>query len=257
MSDLHPETHPTYDYDFPATAPYLALLGDIGHVANDQLIQFLVRQLLRYKVVFFLLGNHEPYHISWEFAKERMAKFVRNAARLQENDPSIGRFVFLDQTRYDLNDEITVLGCTLLSNVSAKHAAAVQSRLVDFRDILNWDVGDHVDAHLDDLRWLNTQVSEVAQLGRKIVIFSHHSPCTDRRATNPKYHQNEVSSGFVTDLSNEGCWINPAVLLWAFGHTHYSCDFVENSGKRVFANQKGYFLIPQKAFDPSKSAEVV
>jgi hypothetical protein len=145
MSDLHLETHPTYDYSFPTTAPHLALLGDIGHVANDQLIQFLVRQLLRYKVVFFLLGNHEPYHTSWDFARERMAKFVRNAARLRENDFSVGKFVFLDQTRYDLNDEITVLGCTLFSNVRPEQAAAVQSRLVDFRDILRWDVGDHVD----------------------------------------------------------------------------------------------------------------
>jgi hypothetical protein len=185
-----------------------------------------------------------------------MAKFVRNTARLQENDSSIGQFVFLNQTRYDLTGEITVLGCTLFSNVPSKDAVAVQSRLVDFRDISNWDVGDHVDAHLEDLWWLNAQVSEVAQLGRKIVIFSHHSPCSDRRAVNPKYRQNEVSSGFVTDLSNEQCWTNPAVVLWGFGHTHYSCDFTETSGKRVVANQKGYFLIPQKAFSPSKSVEI-
>jgi hypothetical protein len=60
----------------------------------------------------------------------------------------------------------------------------------------------------------------------------------------------------VTDLSNERCWTNPAVILWANGHTHYSYDYTEDSGKRVMANQKGYFLIPQKAFSPSKSVEV-
>ena len=30
--------------------------------------------------------------------------------------------------------------------------------------------------------------------------------------------------------------------LWAFGHTHYSVDFKdEETGKRVIANQKGYY----------------
>lgn len=193
MSDLHLETHPSYDYDFPQTAPNLALLGDIGHVATEHLIQFLLRQLLRYRIVFYLLGNHEPYHISIDYAKERMNRFVRNARRLRENDASIGEFVFLDQTRFDLNDEITVLGCTLFTNVSPEQAVAVQSRLVDFRDILNWDVGDHVEAHPEDLQWLDTQVSEVTQSGRKVVIFTHHRPTTDPRARDPRYGKSEVT----------------------------------------------------------------
>lgn len=128
--------------------------------------------------------------------------------------------------------------------------------MVDFRDILNWDVGDHVAAHLDDLQWLNCQVSELAQLKRKVVVFTHHSPSMDQRARNPRYPKSEVDSGFATDLSREECWTNPAVILWAFGHTHYSCDFVEESGKRVVANQKGYYRIPQKALRPGKVVDI-
>ena len=256
MSDLHLETHPSYDYDFPKTAPYLALLGDIGHVATEHLIQFLVRQLLRYKVVFFLLGNHEPYHISWDFAKERMNKFVRNAARLRANDASIGEFVFLEKTRFDLSAEFTVLGCTLFSKVPSEQAHAVQSLLHDFRDILNWDVGDHVDAHLEDLQWLNSQVVELARLNKKVIIFTHHSPTTDQRASDPDHARSEVNSGFATDLREEECWTNPAVILWGFGHTHFNCDFTEGSGKRVVANQKGYYLLPKKAFRAAKVIEI-
>nr|POF14026.1 uncharacterized protein CFP56_03050 [Quercus suber] len=256
MSDLHLETHPTYDYDFPQTAPYLALPGDIGHVATEHLIQFLIRQLLRYRVVFFLLGNHEPYHMSWDFAKERMIKFEQNSQRLRANDASIGKFVFLEKTRFDLDDNITILGCTLFTNVTSGEATAVQSRMVDFRDIINWDVGDHVEAHLEDLQWLNRQVSEVAQSGRTAIIFTHHSPSTDPRARNPRYGRSEVDSGFATNLCNEHCWTNKAVVLWAFGHTHYNCDFVDDYGKRVMANQKGYYLIPQKTFQPGKTIEI-
>lgn len=265
MSDLHLETHPSYDYDFPQTAPYLALLGDIGHVTSEHLIQFLVRQLLRYRIVFFLLGNHEPYRTSWVFARERMQRFVRNAQRLRAHDPSIGEFVFLDQTRFDLPDRdsdsdndgaVTVLGCTLFTDVPPTEAAEVQARLVDFRDILRWDVAEHVDAHRADLAWLNAQVAACAAAGRTVVIFTHHSPTRDARACNPRHRHSTVNSGFSTDLSAEECWTNPQVVLWGFGHTHYSCDFVDERGKRVVANQKGYYLIPQKAFRPAKVVEV-
>ncbi|KAJ5104331.1 hypothetical protein NUU61_001678 [Penicillium alfredii] len=43
MSDLHLETH-SYGFNFAQTAPYLVLLGDIGHAANDQLFSFLETQ---------------------------------------------------------------------------------------------------------------------------------------------------------------------------------------------------------------------
>lgn len=45
MSDLHLETHPSYNYMFKQTAPYLALLGDIGLVGDNQLFQFLEKQV--------------------------------------------------------------------------------------------------------------------------------------------------------------------------------------------------------------------
>lgn len=54
LSDLYLETHSSYrSFKFSQTALHLALLGDIGHVANDVLFSFLEVQLDRYSVVFF------------------------------------------------------------------------------------------------------------------------------------------------------------------------------------------------------------
>ena len=258
MSDLHLETHPSYEYDFIQTCPRLALLGDIGHVANDALFTFLERQLRRYKIVFYLLGNHEPYHLSMSFTKKRVRDFSSKMERLKDKVPSLGKFVYLDQTRYDLNEQITVLGCTLYSRILPEQATAVASRLVDFGDILDWDVGEHVDAHLSDLAWLNGQISEIAhtESNRKIIVFTHYCPCTDKRVNNPRYRPSEVSSGFTTNLEDEECWKNPIVSLWAFGHTHFNCDFQHETGKRVLANQKGYLMFPQDTFRPMRIFEV-
>lgn len=116
MSDLHLETHPSYDFGFKQTAPYLALLGDIGLVGDDRIFQFFERQVNRYWAVFFLLGNHEPSGLSFDAAKTKMRAFESKMASLRAHS-TIGRFVFLDQTRYDVSETFTVLGCTLFSYI--------------------------------------------------------------------------------------------------------------------------------------------
>ena len=66
LSDLHLEyKHPSaldetaeYVYEFPASADYLALLGDTGRTCNPSLFQWLDKQLERYRVVFYLAGNN-------------------------------------------------------------------------------------------------------------------------------------------------------------------------------------------------------
>jgi hypothetical protein len=116
VSDLHLETHPSYDFALKQEARYLALLGDIGHVADDGLFGFLEKQLRRYWIVFFLLGNHEPAHTAWAAARARVRSFAERMEGLRVRS-TIGRFVFLDQTRYDMDDTHTILGCTLFSQV--------------------------------------------------------------------------------------------------------------------------------------------
>ncbi|TQV94447.1 hypothetical protein V2A60_005490 [Cordyceps javanica] len=241
VSDLHLETRPSYNYALKQTAPNLALLGDTGHIADDGIFSFLEKQLHRYWNVFFVLGNHEPANGSWPAAKQRVRDFADRMEQLRSRS-TIGRFIFLDQTRYDMNDGITILGCTLFSNVSRQQAAAVSSRFVDFNQIRDWTIDRHVEAHTSDLNWLNKQVLEIGALQpqRRIIVFTHYSPTLDGRAVDEKHVNSPVISGFATDLKDEDCWKSGSVALWAFGHTHYSCDFTDELGKRIVANQKGY-----------------
>lgn len=251
MSDLHLETHPSYDYKFKQTAPYLALLGDIGLVGDDRIFQFLEKQVKRYWAVFFLLGNHEPNGLSFDSAKARVRAFESKMANLRAQS-TIGRFVFLDQTRYDVSSTLTVLGCTLFSHIYEDQEIAVASRLTDFRNISQWTVQDHNRAHRSDLDWLNQQVQEISEKEpqRKLAIFTHHSPCMDERAMDPRHANSEVTSGFVTDLKLEKCWSSPGVKAWAFGHTHYNTSFTNEHGAKILANQKGYYMLPTPSFQP-------
>lgn len=182
MSDLHLETQPSYNFKFKQTAPYLALLGDIGHVGDDRLFAFLEKQIKRYWAVFFLFGNHEPCHLTLQAAKAGMRPFQDKMESLRSRS-TIGRFVFLDQTRYDISNSLTILRCTLFSHVIPRQEKPVAERLVDFKDILHWTVQDHNLAHRSDLDRPNPQVLKIAkeEPRRHVVIFTHHSPCTDQR----------------------------------------------------------------------------
>jgi hypothetical protein len=136
--------------------------------------------------------------------------------------PTIGRFIFLDQTQYDMPGyRLTILGCTLFSHITKEQAAPVASRLVDFKDIVNWAIKQHNLAHRSDLERLNDEVAKWLESSRLGIspFFTHHSPCSAKEATRPRHRNSEVSSGFVTNLERKECWMNPRVKMWAFGHT--------------------------------------
>ena len=250
ISDLHLETSRTYDFKIKQTAPNIALLGDIGQVVDDGLFTFLESLLSKYWNVFFLLGNHEPIGTSWEAARDRVCAFAEKMEDLRGRS-TMGRFVFLDRRRFDLTNTLTVLGCTLFSEIVPQQATEMAERLIDFKHIQRWTVGDHLAAHRGDLEWLNQQVCEIEEREpfRSIAIFTHHSPTVDVRAVDPRHGGSPVSSGFCSDLAEERCWKSQSVVFWGFGHTHFNCDFVQDDGKRIATNQRGYMSAVQERFN--------
>lgn len=265
LSDLHLENPSAYNvFDISPHAPYLALLGDIGVVVDAGLFTFIRTQLAQFQVVFFLLGNHEPWQSTWPKAKAKLSEFSdsvkerRKSADAAENP--LGEFVLLDRSRYDLSPDVTILGCTLWSNISEEHKERLSFGINDFYYISEWDVEEHIRRHRADLDWLNGEVAQIAESEpeRKIVVLTHYSPVTtDARAVHPKHSNSPLSSGFATDLSRQECWINPQVSLWAFGHTHYNTDYTEDTtGKRVISNQRGYYFSQAPGFDIAKFVRI-
>ena len=252
VSDLHLEAPTAYDvFEIPASTHHLALLGDIGNVRDAGLMLFLEKVLQRFRVVFLLLGNHEPYHGSWPQAKAQLQQLKTNIDKKRgqigtaRTEDSIGDLVILDQTRYDISDEITVLGCTLFSHVTEAQKDYVSFGLNDFFYVEGWSVDDHNRTHAADVEWLNEQVAKIEreEPSRRVIIMTHHCPTLDSRAFDPKHSQSNISSGFATDLRNSPCMTSSCVKIWTYGHTHFNCDFVcEATNTRIIANQRGYYF---------------
>ena len=251
VSDLHletPKARPSYEeFEIKPQCPCLALLGDIGNVSDARLFDFLNRQLQQFEAVFYLLGNHELYGLDFSEAQAKVRAFEAAVEQQRRSpyDSSTGRFVFLNRTRYDITEDLTVLGCTLFSNIIPEQQNSVARFVSDFSNVNEWTVESHNAAHQADLQWLNAQVSQLAQEEphRSILVFTHFSPTALGDANDPKQVQDEaqIRSAFTTDLSDQVCWTTPQVELWAFGHTHFNCDFEDpQTKKRIVANQKGY-----------------
>lgn len=257
ISDLHLETplsEPAYTYfsqpsNFPLEADNLLLLGDIGLIADTAPLLTFLRSLLRRNPrlrLFYVPGNHESYRMTLETSTAKMQTWETTLTN--EFGP---RFHVMNRTRIDISPTLTLLGCTLWSHVPTPAQPEVAAALKDFDEKHGiWDrsVLDHNANHLVDLGWLNNTISSIEseEPDREVLVLTHHSPTTDARANSKRFPPERVmNSAFRTDLSAEPCWMSPNVKVWAFGHTHFSCQFVASTGdggqkKLVVSNQKGY-----------------
>lgn len=258
LSDLHLEYPKAYDiYEVVPKAPYLALLGDIGNVVKhkDDFTAFLTKQLMQFKAVLFVSGNHEPYESTWPETLKVLRTFEEDVRK----NPAIGAFVLLDRGFFKVPESnVTILGCSLFSNIPPEKKLYLRDGLQDFYQTREWDVYAHNEAHMRDLSWLN---AEIDKHDAKIIILTHWSPSTDPRSTDAKHSKSPISSGFSTDLSNQHCFQSDKVKVWAFGHTHYNCDLtVEREGisgpLRLLANQRGYYQQQALGFDEEKVVEL-
>lgn len=271
ISDLHLEEDDDYEHFIiePRTK-YLALLGDIGNVATqqDKCLGFLRAQLRKFRIVFFVPGGQEVHGSTWDKVTQILEDFEDDT---RQDGSLLGEFVLLDKRVFQIPKTNTfILGCSLFSSLRCTSDDRPMERPSQSLRTKQGNTSDHHRAHLRDLEWLNhTVVSLEEESGHeaafRMAIFTHWSPSRDERAVDPRFVDESYKCGFSTDLSREECFVNRGVVLWAFGHTHYNCDFRADRGPdafgvvppiRLLANQRGYRLEPAVGFDGDKTVDI-
>ncbi|CAK1358308.1 unnamed protein product [Cercospora beticola] len=272
ISDLHLESPKAYDiYKITPKAPHLALLGDIGNAVShkDDLLKFITSQLRQFQTVLFIPGNHEAYGSDWPSTLQTLRAFEQQVQEQRQgnsgDDQRLGEFVVLDRGVFKLpltatGEQTVILGCSLFSHVPPNREMAVEMGLQDFFQTTSWDIRAHNAAHARDLEWLNREVQQLGNRNARIIVLTHWSPTTDARATDPRHINSPITAGFSTDLSSQPCMANESVVLWAFGHTHYNCDFaIERENRvplRLMTNQRGYYFSQAEGFEVRRVVEL-
>jgi len=263
MSDLHLEIErgDEMDYerfDIPPVAPILALLGDIGVVQDERLFVFIRGLLRKFETVLYVLGNHESYRSTYEETIEKLEAFEAKITGERSQSPNLGEFVFLNRKAWSpsASPNLVILGCTLWTQLNAEDLDILSWSMTDFKEIKGMTPKFYDELHIRDCRWLEDELGDPASREKKVVVFTHHVPVI-KGGSDPKFSGPNIptSSGFVTDMQSRapgldlagrprgrGVLLAPPVCIWAFGHTHWCCDFVitGDGDVRIVSNQRGY-----------------
>lgn len=190
---------------------------------------------------FLFSGNHEFYGTS-------RSKGLELAAQLEKEPRFKERLRILNRTRIELANNVTILGCTLQSFITPECEQIVQSKIQDFRRIVDWTIADHNTEHEIDVKWLRANIEQIRTNAshdtHRIVVVTHHAPAR-RGSSRPEHERNPWTDAFATELlaEDENHDANPlhAVNHWIFGHTHFSTEFCRGQ-VRITSNQRGYVL---------------
>jgi predicted phosphodiesterase len=255
VSDLHLEINRgESSHSIPVTAPYIALLGDIGRPHKETYHQLLADLSSRYRKVFVVAGNHEYYderknHYHREFKRT----LADQKTKIRESLHSLNNVFFLDNESHHV-DGYTILGTTLWSDIPSRYEPVIAMLGHDYSHIYVDDGGpkrlikpaEVRTMHQTARAWLESEIPK----HERVIILSHHAPlrnCDSYLTSSAEFTNDITSYAYATDLS---ALFRPNVKLWAFGHTHYPCDF-QFQGTRVVSNPRGYYN-QCPTFDPGK-----
>jgi len=246
LSDLHLEFQAWNPPD--AEADIIVLAGDIHSGARG--VEW-ARGQFPLVPILYVPGNHEFYGRDMQQTLSDLQKSGRRFGV----DVLDGRGVVIGGVRF--------LGATLWTDF-ALHGADPQSLrramsdakygMSDFSIIRNGTHGlfrpEHArQMHLEQVRWIRERLAD--EFRGPTVLVTHHLP--HPRSIHPKYRGSALNPSFASDLSH---FMGSPIALWVHGHTHESCDYIEE-GTRVVCNPRGYGPFELNAsFDPILTIEV-
>jgi predicted phosphodiesterase len=226
ISDIHLEFYKSFP-KIPPIEDTLILAGDIGKINIPNFEPFLQYCNDNWKLVIYVLGNHEYYHNKKTFDilfleyQELIKKFPN--IKLLEND------------EFE-TDECLFIETTFFPKIKIPFTNCFQQ--IKEKNDKNWTVGISISTwnllFQKSYFYLQNRLKKLPD--KKIVIITHY-PLTMSGTSSPKYDLNtfEKKENFAFEFDFE----NKKNLICLAGHTHYSFDFIKD-GIRFISNQIGY-----------------
>jgi hypothetical protein len=239
-SDLHTEFEP---FDMPVVPDekdtVLLLAGDIAVARKNNTLKPIVDWAARHAAVIYVPGNHEYYGGQLPAAWQNMEEYFEDVDNL----------FMLNPGRVEINNHV-FLGATLWTSLQGTAGALAGQVMNDYRviGIRDKNDGDTPDTfkgklnphattalHREHREYLFTEVAKAKDMGRKVVVVTHHAPSP--QSTAEQFMGDPLNAAYHTDLEKEIIETEPD--LWVHGHVHNSFEY--HVGKtHVITNPKGY-----------------
>lgn len=220
--------------------------GDISnHISTS--IAYLLRDIEPHMPVILVLGNHDYYDISIDFALERARREIEGTRiHLLENQSiEMAGCRFVGATLW--TDFAVSIGGDEHIPPEERRAFAfglVPSLMADFSCIYRSDarrpgenglitVREILERHIASRRFIDQELSKPFE-GRTIVV-THHAPLME--SFDARFFGHVTNAAFGSDLSDLIARRRPSV--WIHGHIHRFCDYMADK-TRVICNPRGY-----------------
>lgn len=248
-SDLHLE----FGYQSLPGGDVLILAGDIAearsisnHHHSTKLLssepnlafrcsEFFRFEVVKYKKVFYVMGNHEHYHGHiYKTIEIIKSKMPNNVTILENQAEEYQGVLFLGATLWtSVNNNDPISEMTIKSGMN-------DYRVITMKNPANGAYHKLIpsytrELHLETLRYFDQTLSKNAD--KKCVVITHHAP--SRRSINIKYANDyHMNAGYVSDC-DQFIESHPNIAHWVHGHIHDPVSYMIGPTK-VTANPRGY-----------------
>ncbi len=243
FSDLHLEL---FASSFPKPkplCPYLFLAGDIGRPTETNFQQFLHYCNSNWSKVYYVCGNHDLWNKTVAF--DKIKDYLKEYIKVN----SLTNIKFLDNGQIDLlNEDIYVIGSTFWT----KGSKEAKNFLNDYNNIKIKDDEINITRFINETDITNISNKEYGTLEQllvyssviasKYVIMLTHFPPYRSGTSHSKFNSEKgpIKEYFSWPNNTLNDFNTSNILVWISGHTHYSYDFISDSGLRLISNQMGY-----------------
>ena len=251
-SDLHVEMtidDPVVPVEFPdVVAPILVLAGDV-YVGRRENYADVIRGFSdRWERVVYVAGNHEVYNGDGEdgqrYYLERIHSHIEdvclrlpNVAFLNDGYVEVGKTTFFGGTGWtDVPRQLwSISDCFMndYSNVFTSRRGRVTRFSPETAYELHKEFAAKLEAFLDGYK----RTRKDADPDRRLVVVTHHCPSYAYRGMEWTRDEMYAPWYFSSDMAR---FVRPPVDVWAYGHTHASCNMVNSAGVKVISNPMGY-----------------
>jgi predicted phosphohydrolase len=221
----------------------LILAGDIGLAKRATTYKYFIEDLFfRFKDVVMILGNHEHYNGKFPTSYEKIWTELITFENV---------FVLEKESIWDTVDDYAIIGATMWTSMDGHNSLTMQSAaytMNDYSCIRNgpknepWkrklSPRDTVEDFVNAKHYIFEEIKKHKDLGRKVVVVTHHSPCFQ---SVPEYFKGDDMNGaYCTELFEEIMDLEDAQPdVWCHGHLHNSSNYMIGN-TRVMCNPRGY-----------------
>lgn len=209
----------------------------------DRYRRFINEELIKYRHVIYIAGNHEHYNNSYGDTHDRLKREL----------PANVHFLEAEGIQID---DVHFFGGTFWTDMNKGDPISMQvikQSMADFSVIKHGD-GIQVATMYGDSYWTNKFTPAYAAgifretVGKlkdfldehkddKVVVVSHHAPSP--LSINERYKDDfHMNFGYHSNLT-EFIMDHPQIKVWCHGHMHDPVDYMIN-GTRVLSNPRGY-----------------